>query len=322
MLQKLTQAVIGVFKYHKLKIFAAIFSFVIFLFLIFPFDDLSGLVTTQVAELTKNQVFLEFDQLGFSLYPQLGFELKNVRVESPFTPPLSAGSLSVAPSLWGLLSLNPGVALHAEDFLGGEVSFSTRPGKKSESGQIPQKFSLEANQINLKQILEFAQLAFSANGKMDLELDGKFDPSLVDQPSGEFEVELSKVFIAENTVKTPLGPLDLPSLKLKKVKMLGHLKKNDLKIKTLQIGGSGDQLHAKIKGRIDIRVVRIGRRLSVSPGGYDFRIELNIKSRLRRKFPFLQLLKDYQVGSSKGGIDYGLKVSAPQFNSTPKIQRL
>ena len=72
-MEKVAQAILGfvrdIFKIHKLKIFTVVFSALLFFVMLFPFDDLSDLVTEKVAVATNNQVFLTFERLNLSLFP-------------------------------------------------------------------------------------------------------------------------------------------------------------------------------------------------------------------------------------------------------------
>ncbi len=52
------------------KIFVMILSALVFVFLLFPFDDLSDLISSQVSKLSNNSVYVQFERLKMSLFPQ------------------------------------------------------------------------------------------------------------------------------------------------------------------------------------------------------------------------------------------------------------
>src|SRR5688572_5073294 len=118
-MSQLTEFLRDILRYHKIKILAFLGMTVFFLVLCFPYEDLGDWATAQISELTQRQVYLQFDKMGFSVFPQPGIQFENVYMESVFTPDLKIGALSLAPSLRGLVSFKPGVTVYAEDFLNG-----------------------------------------------------------------------------------------------------------------------------------------------------------------------------------------------------------
>ena len=70
---------------HKFKFVLMVFSALIFTFLLFPFDDLGDLVTAQVAKLTNNQVYVQFDRMNVGILDP-GLQLKNVKSKRCLLP--------------------------------------------------------------------------------------------------------------------------------------------------------------------------------------------------------------------------------------------
>ena len=60
---------------NKFKFVVLLFSTVVFAFILFPFDDLSDLVSTQVSKATSGRVYVQFDHMNLSLLP-LGLRLE------------------------------------------------------------------------------------------------------------------------------------------------------------------------------------------------------------------------------------------------------
>src|ERR1700683_2627987 len=96
----------------------------LFIYFFFPFNDLGDLVSGKISEATQGQVFVDFEKLDLSLFPQPGLALSKVVIENPFTPALTAKYISVAPNLLSLLAFKPGVSIRARGFLGGDVDLS------------------------------------------------------------------------------------------------------------------------------------------------------------------------------------------------------
>ena len=61
-------------KENKGKIFIMIVSAFAFIFVLFPFDDLSDLISSQVAKVTNNAVYVQFERLKMSLFPHPGVD--------------------------------------------------------------------------------------------------------------------------------------------------------------------------------------------------------------------------------------------------------
>src|SRR5262245_32786924 len=113
MMGKVLQFFTDIFRHHKLKIITTLLSALFFFVLLFPYDDLSEVVGSTVSEKTNNQVFLQFDKLGFQFFPHPALAFENVDVESTLFPSLQATHLSVAPSLRSLLTFKQGFTADA-----------------------------------------------------------------------------------------------------------------------------------------------------------------------------------------------------------------
>ena len=114
----------NLFKYHKKKILLATISATAFFLLLFPYDDLSDFVTSQVSKATNNQVFLSFDEMDFSLVPTPGLEFINVSLDTPVLPTMKVKQLSAVPSLVKLLTFKLGLNLSAQGLWGGDLSLT------------------------------------------------------------------------------------------------------------------------------------------------------------------------------------------------------
>ena len=150
MLQKVIDAIVDVFRNHKKKIVFMFASFVIFTIALFPYGDLGDLVTAKVMDLTQNQVYLQFDDMGISIFPSPGVKLDNVYIESVFLPSLNVKSLALAPSIMGFITLSPGISIRADGFLGGDLSLSAKKGKEISKESFQIDVSANWSQIALK----------------------------------------------------------------------------------------------------------------------------------------------------------------------------
>src|SRR4051812_35387749 len=99
MIEKILSPLLNVIRFHKKKVGLFVVLFLVFLYFIFPFNDLGDFVAQKVSEATSGQVFVGFDTLDINLLPEPGIAMSNVQVETPFTPKLTAKNLSLAPNI-------------------------------------------------------------------------------------------------------------------------------------------------------------------------------------------------------------------------------
>lgn len=305
---------------NKKKVFIGFLMYLVFLFLLFPFSDLGALVTTQVAKLTYNQVYLKFDELHLSLLPSPGLQLKNVKVQGLQFPPLTTETLNVSPSIMGLLSFKPGVSLSAKGLFDGDVDVVTSGGSKATSGALKQNISIGAEGIELSKITSVLALPMNMEGKMNLDTKAVVDPSFSEQPEGQVDLKAVRVNITSASVPTPIGPLSLPDTKLQELILKGQLTKGELNIEKAQIGSPQDELYAQVRGTMNIQFQTQGGQVSANPGAYDLTIQIKTKPSYQAKAGlFLGFLEAYKKSESPQGREYIFKVAGANFYAPPRM---
>lgn len=307
-------------KNNKKKVFLGFVAYVMFLFLLFPFSDLGSFVTTQVAKLTQNQIFVKFEELHFSLIPSPGLELSNVKVQGLQFPQLTTDKLTVAPSIAGLLSFKPGVSLNAEGLFDGDVSLSTRGGSKATSGALKQNISVDAEGIELSKIGGLLNLPMSLDGKMNLETQAVIDPSFSEQPNAQLDLKAVRVNITSANIPTPIGPLNLPDTKLQELILKGQIADGTLNIEKAQIGSPNDELFAQVRGTMNLNFQTAGGQVMVNPGPFDLTIQIKTKPSYQAKAGlFLGFLDSYKKSQSPQGSEYIFKVAGANFYAPPRM---
>lgn len=307
-------------KNNKKKVFLGFVAYLIFLFLLFPFSDLGTMVTTQVAKLTQNQIFLKFKELHFSLVPSLGLELTDVNVQGLQFPQLTCDSVTVAPSIAGLLAFKPGVSLNANGLFGGDVQLTTRGGSKAESGALKQNISVDAEGIELSKLSNILSLPMSLEGKMNIDSKAVVDPSFSEQPDAQLNLNAVRVNITTANIPTPIGPLALPDTKLKELILKGQLSKGELNIEKAQFGSPSDELFAQVRGTMNLQVQTAGGQVSVNPGAFDLTVQIKTKPSYQAKAGlFLGFLDSYKKSESAQGTEYIFKVSGNNFYAPPRM---
>jgi type II secretion system protein N len=307
-------------KNNKKKVFLGFVVYLIFLFMLFPFGDLGSMVTTQVARLTQNQIFLKFKDLHFSLLPSPGLELIDVDVQGLQFPQLTCESVTVAPSIAGLLAFKPGVSLNAKGLFGGDVQLSTRGGSKAESGAVKQNISLDAEGIELSKLSRTFSLPMSLEGKVNIDSKAVIDPSFSEQPDAQLNLNAVRVNITTANIPTPIGPLALPDTKLKELILKGQLSKGELNIEKAQIGSPSDELFAQIRGTMNLQFQTISGQVSVNPGAFDLTVQIKAKPSYQAKAGlFLGFLDSYKKSQTPQGTEYLFKISGANFYAPPRM---
>jgi type II secretion system protein N len=286
-------------KKHKLKIFVLLISVVVWALVLFPFGDLSDLVSDKVATLTQNQVFLQFSRLRISLWP-LGFKFADVSVDTPFTGALSANELTVAPSPASLFSRIPAGTLAARGLFHGDVDVSVKSAGKSEAGNERQMIEIHAAHLNLQDLKDVSQLPLLIKGQLSVDATALADLSFSEQPESDIVIKAEKFELPSQTINSAMGPINVPDLKLSSVELKGHLNSGKFIIDEGHIGRESDELRGNIKGEVGFLVRNQG---SIQPqiGGYSLDVDLTIKTNLEERLNlFLVAVSQYKtsVGDS------------------------
>lgn len=331
-MKNLLEGLLNILRFHKGKIVLTLFLSSLCFILFFPFGDLSDFANSKVSEATQNQVFLQFSDVGLGVSPQFGVQLQDVYVEYAGFPPLKSEAITVLPLLGSIRGVAQGV-------MGGQIQFKQSSESKKES-QVD-KINVKAQELDLKeagQALAYVmQSDLSLAGQMNLSLDAEIprpktdaDDNVIgpaDPSSGEANVEISNFSLPSFQATTPLGPMTLPSVKLKKFNGRGRLTNDGrLFLDEIRLGDTKDALQGSIKGQ-----------LGGSFGGgnfqvfsYDLNIDLNMKNDFLNQpgMDFLMLLDAYQsIGSkfkSQGadGVRYRFRIQSQSAGGLPQVSAL
>ncbi|KYG64890.1 type II secretion system protein GspN [Bdellovibrio bacteriovorus] len=303
----------------KGKILVLILSAFVFTFLLFPFDDLSDLISSQVSKVTNNSVYVSFEKLKMSFFPQPGVKMDQVYIESIRTPALSAQELVITPSISGLIAQKPYGQVSAKGLLKGDVEVEVGKGSRTENGIERHRVEVSAKKVSLQDLRELANLPVLLKGELDLESTALADLTFQEQPDVEIDLKINKFELPPSNVNTPMGPLTLPDLKLTSVELKGRLAAGRFIIETGTIGRPGDELQGTIKGDIAINIVNRGGGFGQQIGAYNFNIDLKAKKAFQDKaILFLGFLDGYKTATPEGG-QYKFRVSATNPMMPPSI---
>ncbi len=306
-------------KENKGRIAVMLMSAIVFLLVLFPFDDLSDLISSQVSKVTNNSVYLQFDRLKMSLFPQPGMKLDNVFIEAARVPAITTSELVITPSISGLIQQKPFGHVSAKGFLKGDVDLQVSKGSRSDNGVERQKVELKVKKMSLHDLRELANLPVLLKGQLSLETTALADLSFQEQPEVELTLNINQFELPPSNVNTPMGPLTLPDLKISSVELKGRLAAGRFIIETGTIGKSSDELSGTIKGNIGLTINNNGGRLAPQVGAYNFDIDLRTKRTFQdRAALFLTFIDGFKTPLADGS-QYKFKVSATNPMMPPQI---
>jgi type II secretion system protein N len=306
-------------KNNKGKIFVMFFSSLVFVFLLFPFDDLSDLISTQVAKLTNNALYVQFEKLKMSLIPTPGVQMKQVHIESLTTPTLSASELTITPSVTGLIQQKPYGNISAKGFLKGDVVLNMGKGTRSDNGVERQRIDVSAKKVSLHDLRELANLPVHLKGQLNLQSSALADLTFQEQPDVELDLIVQQFELPPSNINTPMGPLTLPDFKLTSLELKGRLAAGRFIIETGTIGKPGDEIQGTIKGNINLNIQNRGGNFAHQIGAYSFDIDLQAKKSFQdRAALFLTFIDNFKTPTTDGA-QYKFKVSANNTFSPPNI---
>lgn len=302
---------------QKKSMLVVLIAAIIFSVLYFPYDDLSDLITELIAKNSQNQVFVQFDQLGVGFFPP-AIKMQNVAVDAQILPnTLKAGTLRLAPSVAGFLAFSPGFSASIEDVMKGDISLTYRAGKKINDSVQLQKIDLGLRKIDLKSLSGFISLPVDLDGAVYVQFDAQVDPDFVEQPDGAIEIRIEKFRLPASTIPTMMGPTTLPNMELSSILLKGQLKGSTLLIEDGSIGGKGETLDGRFKGKVGLRFTRQGSQIVPIWSSYEIKVDLNLDRTSEKNFGiFLSFFDKYKTLTGTGS-RYALKLSAPNFQTPP-----
>lgn len=306
---------------QKLRILAALILIPLFIVVLFPVDDVSDLVTREVAKATHNQVYVTFEHMDLSFLPSPGVAFEQFSLETGPLPPLSIRKLELNPSLMGLLLQKIDASATAEGLFRGNVKVSIKPGKKLENGVTADNIQLQADNLNLNDLRQFAGLPIAIKGQISAKADGQIDMTFASQPDVTIDLTSPQFELSPSTVETMMGPLTLPELKLGKLLVKGRLSGGKFEIFDGVIGKEGDDLVGTIKGTMALEMRNMGGRVMPLATNYEFQVDLTAKKNFEeRSKMFLMLIESHRQAEGENG-RYRFRISGnaqtQQFSFSP-----
>jgi len=304
----------------KSLFFFSIFSMatVLFLVVLFPLNDISDLVTSEVAKASNNQVYFQFESISLSPVPP-GLRMDKVQVESSQIAGLKAHEVIVRPSISGLIRGLPYGSLEAHGFLRGQINLNVGSGEPTEGGQSRSRIELSAQKISLQDLRGLVGLPVPLQGNLDIQSRALADFTFQAQPEADLEVAIVRFELPPSSVQTMMGPLTLPEVRLGQVNLKGKLNRGTFTIEQGDFGKAGDELQLSVKGTLQMTLQNLGGQIVPIIGGYNLDVDLRTQSSFQQKAGlFLSFIQSHQKSPGQ----YRFKIAAQSMNLPPQISTL
>lgn len=293
-------------------------AILVWILILFPFSDLSDMVNAKISEYTQNQLFVQFSKLRITLLPSPGIEFGNFSADHASFGSISADELTVAPSLFSLITKSPAGTVIAKGIFKGDIEVTLKSGSKTEGGNPRQKIEVSAKHLNLQDLKDLGQLPIAMKGNLDLETTAQADLTFQDQPDADIFIKADKFELPSQAINTQMGPINIPDLRMSSLEIKGKLASGKLIIEDGKIGAEGDELRGTIKGDLALQILNQGG-IRTNMGPYSFNVDLMIKSSLEEKLSlFLGLISQFKTVVGDSG-HYQFKLSGMNTMAPPSF---
>jgi type II secretion system protein N len=307
-------------KKHKGKFLLFWIFLFVWVLILFPFSDLSDLVSSKISEMTQNQLFVQFAKLRISIFPTPGIQFGNFSADHASIGTIEADELTVAPSIFSAFSKTPGGTVIAKGIFKGDIEVTMKSGTKAEGGNNPrQRIEVSAKHLNLQDLKDLGQLPLAMKGNIDIETTAQTDLTFQDQPDADFLIKADHFELPSQTVNTQqAGPINIPDIRMGTLEIKGKLSGGKLILEDGKIGKEGDDIFGSIKGDIGL-LLQNQNGIRPNMGAYSFTVDLTIKSSLEEKLSlFLGLISQFKTAVTGAG-RYQLKLSGMSPNAPPSF---
>lgn len=313
---------------NKGRIFLYFIFVIVFLFVLFPFNDFGDLVSAQVSKLTNNQFFIGFDQMKISAYPNPGVELNQVVVETPFLPSLSAQRITVLPSAQGLITQRPYGKVSIAGFLNGNINLHVGKGPKTEKGAERLKLDLKVQKISLQEVRQLAHLPVAIKGQLNIDSQILADLAMTEAPEiNDLNLLVDQFELLPSSLDLNGLSVSIPAIKLAQAELKGRLSEGQFYIESANLGRPSDELSGQLKGKIQMTVINTPQGPSVVPGAYDLSLSLKVKKSFRDLIQISEILMSFGdygrfFNTTPDGIEFKARITGASFGLLPQMSTL
>jgi type II secretion system protein N len=309
-------------KVHFGKITLGLFFTLIFIFILFPFTDLSDYISAQVSTLTNNKVYLQFNQLHINPL-STSVSIEDVLIETDKIEGLNIKNLTATPSIMALIARKPGGQINAEGLYSGNVNVKITP--KSSGKDETQKSKLEVNieKVVLKELRKSLNLSVPFTGLLNLKAQSDIDLAFTEQPDGDLSFQIQKFEMNSTMVNLPdIGGLNLPEIKLSSIQGKSKFQNGKYTIESLKLGAPTDDFSGVVSGDLTMVIQNMNGQMVPLINGYNLSIDLFAKPVFIEKASFfLNFISQFQKVEATG-TRYKFKVTSTGPQMPPQMTAL
>lgn len=282
----LTNPILSLLRYHKLKILVTLISAVFFFILLFPFSDLSLFISDIIAKNTRNQVILQFEDLTLKFLPSPGFQMSQIVVNTPFVSGLKVEDMTLMPTLSSLFG-QFGMTAQLNGVMGGHLNVFVKILEENDQGEPKLDTQIRTQNISIQEVLKNTPYNFNINGNLYLQGEGQWDLSFEGQPNFRLRTQTQNFQLQALSVPTPIGPFPLPALSVREILIRVNLTEGQLQVENLEVGRQGDDLVGQVNGFVDLQFRKGINGPQILPGRYNLACRLTLQSNLEDQFKAL-----------------------------------
>lgn len=315
----------NLFANHKKKMaLLVLFTFLAAL-MIFPYDDLSDVITAQVYARSGNKVYVQFDSLDLNFVPTPGVDLENVVLEMPGFPSIEVPRLEYGAWIAGAITGKAGGTINAQKLFGGDIEADIKQGEVLKSEQRATTIIADAKKLNLKQVTDFLRESGRANmplkGTADFTTDITVDPAMQTPPNGRVTADVKALTLPISQLLPP--PMNsffasIPELTFSRATVDASMADGRVSIKSLKLGAATDAISANISGNLAM-VPGAAGGMQVSP--QNLLVELSIRndapSDIVKMSPLIQDFMKVKPDVSPTGRTYRFVANGSTFSPAP-----
>ena len=248
---KLLKNFFSVLNNHKKNLFFIVILICLIFAIRFPWNDLLEKTFRDFQKKSPTALQMEFDKLKMKIFPP-GVEFKNLSFFYKGKP-VSLSSLVVSMDLAKWLAFKKAwkFNLFKEDFRL-VVTFHKAEKKKKEAPEDSPPIEVyfvkgSAPFFNLKALNDLMpNTQFSGNIRTQFAYSGS--PQQVEDIKAFLKASGENIYLSKLELKTPLGPLSLPSIEWSSVLADIEVKESEVVFKSLRLGEAKDDFNIQMKG--------------------------------------------------------------------------
>lgn len=309
----------NIFNFHKKKIFLVFISAIVFFVLFFPYNNLSGWLSSEISRATRGQLNLSLGQMDLKLWPT-GLLLQRVSVNTAFAPSFQVKEIILSPSL----SLYGGASVAADGFFKGQVNISYENGKKipGNSGKRWRNINGNLKNISISEILRILESSIPVTANLSSQFQIGMDPTFRSNIKGEILMLIKNLKLSASNLPTPMGALLVPSLFWKKAQLKAKMIKDELVVSEFTFGEPTSVLSGRAKGKIVFKLSSRRKRVQSEWGAYNFRLELNVKKPISKELSSFLILLDQFKKESSAQTTYLLELKGSGSGNVPEMSAI